>query len=68
MMGDSYGVLSLFLLAFLAATILPFSSEAAFAGALYGGMTPLLALVVASFGNVLAIVVNYGLGRWLREH
>lgn len=63
-----YGAVGLFLLAFLAATILPFSSEAAFVAALYSGMNPFVALSVASAGNVLAVVVNYGLGHWLREH
>ena len=63
-----YGALGLFVVAFLAATILPFSSEAAFVGALYGGMNPFVALSVASAGNVLAVMVNYGLGYWLREH
>ena len=67
-MPESYGAFGLFLLAFLAATILPFSSEAAFGGALYSGMNPALALGVASLGNVLAIILNYFLGLWLREH
>jgi len=67
-MAESYGALGLFLLSFLAATLLPFSSEAAFGGALYSGMAPLLALTAASLGNVLAIILNYLLGRWLRDH
>ena len=67
-MVESYGAFGLFLLAFLAATILPFSSEAAFVGALYGGMDHALALGVASLGNVLAIVLNYFLGYGLRVH
>lgn len=66
-MVESYGAFGLFLLAFLAATLLPFSSEAAFGAALYGGMNHTLALAVASAGNVLAIMVNYFLGHWLRE-
>ncbi len=66
-MVESYGAFGLFVLAFLAATILPFSSEAAFVGALYGGMSEGLAFGVASLGNVLAIILNYVLGRWLRE-
>ena len=54
--------LSLFFSAFLAATILPFSSEAALIIALANDMTPLSALVFASVGNVLAISLNYLLG------
>lgn len=59
--------LSLFFLSFLAATIVPFSSEAAFVVALSEGMKPLYAMVAASSGNVLAIVLNYALGYFLAE-
>ncbi len=59
--------LALFVSAFLAATILPFSSEAAFVVALRSGMDSLVALLVASAGNVLAIVLNYYLGYFLYE-
>ncbi|OQX59779.1 MAG: hypothetical protein B5M52_02365 [Helicobacteraceae bacterium 4484_230] len=52
----------------MAATILPFSSEAAFAAALEMGMEKQTALVAASTGNVLAIVLNFAIGfclsRW----
>ena len=48
--------------AFLAATILPFSSELVLTGlALNGFYWPLL-LLVASAGNVLGAIVNYVLG------
>jgi len=66
-MAESYGPLGLFLASFLAATLLPFSSEVAFALALDSGMAVATAMAAASSGNVLAIVLNYGLGRWLRE-
>ena len=66
-MDGSVGVLGLFFSAFLAATLLPFSSEAAFAAALYNGMDRPTALLAASAGNVLAIVVNFGLGVLLYE-
>jgi len=59
--------LTLFLSAFLAATILPFSSEAAFLLALSEGMPTLNALLSASFGNILAIFLNYYLGYALYE-
>jgi len=59
--------LALFVTAFLAATILPFSSEAAFIVALKTDMPTFNALVFASFGNILAIVLNYYLGYFLYE-
>ena len=58
---------ALFFSAFLAATILPFSSEVAFVVALQNGMSSFNAMFFASSGNVLAIVVNYYLGYWLYE-
>ena len=61
------GAPALFLVAFLAATLLPFSSEAALAAALAVGMAPLEALTAASLGNSLACVVNYGIGRFLHD-
>ena len=58
---------ALFFSAFLAATILPFSSEAAFVLALKSDMSPLNAIISASTGNVLAIIFNYYLGYFLYE-
>jgi len=60
-------LLSLFGASFLAATILPFSSEIALIGAIQSGAKPYEALFVASLGNVLAIVCNYYLGYFLYE-
>ena len=51
----------------MAATILPFSSEVAFIAALKNDMPVFNALVFASSGNVLAIIVNYYLGFFLYE-
>ena len=59
--------LTLFLSAFLAATIFPFSSEVVFMSALTDNMPLLVALLYASTGNILAIVVNYFFGYWLYE-
>jgi len=59
--------LALFFSAFLAATILPFSSEAAFLVALKSDMPLLHAMLSASSGNVLAIIFNYYLGYFLYE-
>ncbi len=59
--------IALFFSAFLAATILPFSSEVAFVAALANDMPKSTALIFASSGNVLAIILNYWLGFWLYE-
>jgi membrane protein YqaA with SNARE-associated domain len=62
----SGGYIGLFAAAFLAATILPFSSEAMLAGlSLSGGFNIALLFAVASVGNVLGAVVNWALGRGL---
>ena len=55
--------LSLFFISFLAATILPFSSERTLAGLITtSNYDNVLLLIVASFGNVLGSVVNWVLG------
>ena len=60
--------LSLFAISFLAATILPFSSELTLAGLIAtSDYDNLLLLVVASFGNVLWSVVNWALGFYSRN-
>ena len=55
----------LFLASFLAATVVPFYSELLFGGLLLEGHDPLLLWVVATCGNTLGSVVNWGLARWL---
>ena len=60
--------LSLFSISFLAATILPFSSELTLAGLIASSnYDNLLLLIVASFGNVLGSVVNWALGIYSRN-
>ena len=60
--------LSLFGISFLAATILPFSSELTFVGLIVtSDYDNLLLLIVASFGNVLGSVVNWTLGFYSRN-
>lgn len=58
---------SLFISAFLAATILPFSSEVALFTAVEAGLDKHTALFVASSGNILAVILNYYLGYFLYE-
>ena len=55
----------LFLGAFGAATILPFSSEIAFVGMLEQGYAPFWVWLVATAGNSLGSAVNWVLGRFL---
>ncbi|MCV2867241.1 DedA family protein [Defluviimonas sp. WL0002] len=56
----------LFLAAFLAATLVPAQSEAVLTGLLLAGSHPVgVLLAVATAGNVLGAVVNWGLGRFL---
>ena len=60
--------LSLFAISFLAATILPFSSELTLAGLIAtSDYDNLLLLIVASFGNVLGSVLNWALGSYSRN-
>ena len=60
--------LSLFTISFLAATILPFSSELTLVGLIAtSNYDNLLLLIVASFGNVLGSVVNWALGFYSRN-
>ena len=60
--------LSLFFISFLAATILPFSSEITLAGLIStSNYDNLLLLVFASFGNILGSVFNWGLGFYARN-
>lgn len=62
---DNIGPFGLFVSAFLAATILPFSSEAALVTAYELGMDAKEALLYASLGNCLAVTLNFFLGRLL---
>lgn len=58
----------LFAAAFFAATIFPAQSEAVLAGLILTGDYPVASLLaVASLGNVLGAVVNWGLGRGIER-
>ena len=54
--------LGLFIAGFLAATILPFSSEGLLAIALLNGLDPILCLIITTFGNWLGSITTYGIG------
>ncbi len=61
-------LVGLFFAAFLAATLLPGSSEAALAGVLATGKTSTgMAIVVATIGNTLGSCVNWIIGRFFAK-
>ncbi|HRD51792.1 MAG TPA: VTT domain-containing protein [Flavobacteriales bacterium] len=57
------GLLGLFLACFLAATVLPFSSELVLVAMLAGPWSPMTVWAVASLGNWLGGMSSFGLGR-----
>lgn len=59
-----FGLIGLFMAAFLAATILPLSSELVLSVLLLNGLDPVQLVAVATLGNVLGSLVNYALGFW----
>jgi membrane protein YqaA with SNARE-associated domain len=68
----SIGFFGLFIITFLSATILPFSSELFLLFMLSKGYDPILCLLVAAIGNSLGGITNYGLGKlgnlnWLKK-
>ncbi|CAD7838766.1 MAG: probable membrane protein YPO3302 [Olavius algarvensis Delta 4 endosymbiont] len=60
----NFGYLGLFLISFLAATLLPLGSEATVAFMAAGEFNPLGLLFIATAGNSLGALVNYLVGRW----
>lgn len=70
---EKLGLLGLFIGTFLAATIMPFSSDALYIGALVAGIKPTAVLLVGTLGNWLGGVTTYFLGRlakweWVEKH
>jgi len=59
----SYGLWGLFAASFLAATILPLSSEVVLGYLLAQEFNVWMAVAVATLGNVLGALTNYALGR-----
>lgn len=69
MTADLAAYFGLFGAAFLAATILPAQSEAVLTMMILAERYPLAALIgIASLGNVLGSVVNWGLGRGIEHY
>ncbi len=63
----NYGSVALFVVSFIAGTIIPLSSEAALLAGIAAGVPRVEALVACSLGNCLACGVNYYLGLFVRE-
>ncbi|PTV97387.1 membrane protein YqaA with SNARE-associated domain [Rhodobacter aestuarii] len=62
-------LIGLFFAALLAATLVPAQSETVLVGLILAGAHPLWGLlVVATAGNVLGALINWGLGRFLGHH
>jgi membrane protein YqaA with SNARE-associated domain len=58
----NYGYLNLFVLSFLASTVLPFGSEALVVALIYQGFNPFTVVLVATVGNYLGSCTTYYLG------
>lgn len=57
------GYLGLFIGAFLASTIVPFSADVLLIGMLVAGGSPWIVIAVATVGNFLGGLTSYGIGR-----
>lgn len=69
----SYGIAGMFIAAFLAGSILPFSSEVVLVGLQALGVAPIPLVISATAGNVLGGIMNYGVGRlgkveWMEKY
>lgn len=68
-----YGYWGMFVAAFIAGSVFPFSSEAVMAGLQLAGLNPLPLLVWGTAGNVAGSMFNYGIGRlgrmeWIEKY
>ena len=67
------GLLGLFIASFLAATVVPFSSEFVFSAMVFGGFNAWSCVIVATMGNWLGGMTCYYLGRlgkieWIEKY
>lgn len=61
---QTYGIWGLLLGSFLAATVVPFSSDALYASVLFAGCNPVACLLAGTLGNWLGGLTSFGIG-WL---
>ncbi len=59
-----FGYLGLFVISFLAATLLPVGSEVAVVTMTLSGYEPLAVFTTATAGNILGSIVNYYVGKY----
>jgi len=60
----AHGLVALFLLSFVASTLIPLGSEWLLVLVLLDGADPGAAVAVATLGNTLGAVTSYAIGRW----
>ncbi len=68
-----YGYFGMAVAAFLAGSVLPFSSEAVMVGLIAAGLDPWTLVIYASTGNILGGYFNYTIGRmgridWIEKY
>ncbi len=68
-----YGYWGMFIAAFIAGSVLPFSSEAVMAGLQVAGLAPLPLFLSGTIGNVAGSMFNYWIGRlgkmeWIEKY
>lgn len=68
-----WGYWGMLVAAFIAGSILPFSSEAVLVGLQAAGLDPLPLVIYASVGNVMGAMVNYAIGmlgrmEWIHKY
>nr|WP_321367259.1 YqaA family protein [uncultured Desulfuromusa sp.] len=61
---NEYGLLSLFLISFLASTLLPLGSEWFLVALLLQGSNPFATVIIATIGNSLGAATNYLIGSY----
>lgn len=59
-----HGLTALFVLSFLAATLLPLGSESLLVAVILGGHSPFLSVALATAGNTLGACTTYLIGIW----
>lgn len=69
----NYGYIGLLLAAFLAGSILPFSSEAVMVGLMAAGLDPWGLIIYGTIGNTMGGMLNYAIGRmgkmeWIEKY
>ena len=67
---ESWGYWGLFLAAFIAGSVFPFSSEAVLTALQLAGLEPLRLFAAATVGNTAGSMFNYGVGRmeWIEKY